>query len=102
MKPADGPPAGRTVTSFIQSGPASWAESDLKLLTTRGEAKPDFDNGDIKGPVSIGVAVSAPASEGTPPASRREPRAGAREARDATGRDWRLRLRGERGHELAR
>jgi ABC-type uncharacterized transport system involved in gliding motility auxiliary subunit len=73
VKPADSPPAGRTVTSFIQSGPASWAESDLKLLTTRGEAKPDFDNGDIKGPVSIGVAVSAPASEGTPPPAGENP-----------------------------
>jgi ABC-type uncharacterized transport system involved in gliding motility auxiliary subunit len=67
VKPAETPAEGRTPTSFIQSGPSSWAETDLKTLTTRGEAKPDLDGGDIKGPVSMGVAVSAPASEGTPP-----------------------------------
>jgi ABC-type uncharacterized transport system involved in gliding motility auxiliary subunit len=40
----------------------------LKTLTTRGEAQPDFDGGDIKGPVSMAVAVSAPVAESKPTA----------------------------------
>jgi ABC-type uncharacterized transport system involved in gliding motility auxiliary subunit len=70
VKPAEGGTSGRTPATFIQSGRNSWAESDLKLLTTRGEAQPDFDGGDIQGPVSIAVAVSAPVenADPTPPA----------------------------------
>jgi len=67
VKPADNPPSGRTVTTIIQSGRNSWAESDLKLLTTEGQAQPDFDKGDVQGPVSLAVAVAAPVG-GTPPA----------------------------------
>jgi len=77
VRPAENPATGRTPTSFIQSGPASWAESDLKTLTTRGEAQPDLENGDIQGPVSMAVAVSAPATEGTPPAEGDTPEDGA-------------------------
>ncbi len=66
VKPAENPPAGRTVTTFVQSGRNSWAESDLKLLTTEGQAKPDIGQGDVQGPVSLAVAVSAPVG-GTPP-----------------------------------
>jgi ABC-type uncharacterized transport system involved in gliding motility auxiliary subunit len=67
VKPADGAPAGRTATSFILSGRNSWAESDLKTLTTKGEASPEFDQGDIEGPISLAVAVSAPVEGVTPP-----------------------------------
>jgi ABC-type uncharacterized transport system involved in gliding motility auxiliary subunit len=67
VKPAEGATEGRAPTSFIESGPASWAETDLKTLTTRGEAKPDLDGGDVKGPVSMAVAVSAPVTEAKPP-----------------------------------
>lgn len=78
VRPAESPAAGRTPTSFIQSGPASWAETDLKTLTTRGEAQPDLENGDVQGPISMAVAVSAPATEGTPPAEGETPEDGAR------------------------
>jgi gliding motility-associatede transport system auxiliary component len=67
VKPLEGAPAGRTVTSIITSGRNSWAESDLLMLTTKGQAKPEFDKGDVQGPISLAVAVSAPATEGTPP-----------------------------------
>jgi len=67
VKPADNPGAGRTVTSFIQSGANSWAESDLKTLTTKGEARPDFEHGDTQGPISLAVAVTAPVESATPP-----------------------------------
>jgi ABC-type uncharacterized transport system involved in gliding motility auxiliary subunit len=69
IKPVEGAQGGRTPTTLVQSGPASWAETDLKTLTTRGEAKPDLQAGDTSGPVSLAVAVSAPASEGSPPAA---------------------------------
>ncbi len=67
VKAADGPPAGRTVTAFIESGRNSWAESDLRTLTTKSVAEPDFDQGDVQGPVSLAVAVNAPIDGATPP-----------------------------------
>jgi ABC-type uncharacterized transport system involved in gliding motility auxiliary subunit len=67
VKPIDGAPAGRTATAFIMSGRNSWAESDLKTLTTKGEAAPEFDKGDVQGPISLAVAVSAPVEGAAPP-----------------------------------
>jgi ABC-type uncharacterized transport system involved in gliding motility auxiliary subunit len=67
VKPIEGAPGGRTATSFILSGRNSWAESDLKTLTTKGEASPEFDKGDVQGPISLAVAVSAPVGGATPP-----------------------------------
>ena len=67
MKAAENIGAGQQVTSFIQSGPSSWAETDLKTLTKSGTAQPDLENGDTRGPVSLAVAVSAPVKEATPP-----------------------------------
>jgi ABC-type uncharacterized transport system involved in gliding motility auxiliary subunit len=67
VKPVEGASGGRTPTSFVQSGPSSWAETDLKRLTTRGEAQPDLEAGDIRGPVSMAVAISAPVADSTPP-----------------------------------
>jgi ABC-type uncharacterized transport system involved in gliding motility auxiliary subunit len=68
VKPVEGAPAGRTATTFIQSGRNSWAESDLKTLTTKGEASPDFATGDVQGPISLAVAVAAPVDGAAPPA----------------------------------
>jgi ABC-type uncharacterized transport system involved in gliding motility auxiliary subunit len=67
VKPIAGAPAGRTATSFIMTGRNSWAESDLKRLTTKGEAEPEFDKGDVQGPISLAVAVNAPVEGATPP-----------------------------------
>jgi ABC-type uncharacterized transport system involved in gliding motility auxiliary subunit len=67
VKPVEGAPSGRTATTIIQSGRNSWAESDLKLLTTKGEARPEYDKGDIQGPISLAVAVNAPVASATPP-----------------------------------
>ena len=68
VKPIEGAPAGRAATTFIQSGRNSWAESDLKTLTSKGEAQQDVSSGDVQGPISLAVAVTA-AVEGaaTPP-----------------------------------
>jgi len=73
IKPAENPPAGRTVTTFVQSGRNSWAETDLKMLTTESQAQPDFDKGDVQGPVSLAVAMSAPVGAATPPAPGEAP-----------------------------
>jgi ABC-type uncharacterized transport system involved in gliding motility auxiliary subunit len=76
IKPVEGGTGGRTATTFIQSGRNSWAESDIKMLTTEGQAKPDFENGDAQGPVSLAVAVSAPVDAAAPeekPAEGDEP-----------------------------
>jgi ABC-type uncharacterized transport system involved in gliding motility auxiliary subunit len=68
VKPIEGAPGGRTATTFVLSGRNSWAESDLKTLTTKGEAKPDFEGGkDIQGPISLAVAVTAPVDGAAPP-----------------------------------
>lgn len=48
---------GIEVTSLIQTSPASWAEKDLNGIFKQGKAS--LGPEDKKGPVSIGVAVSA-------------------------------------------
>jgi gliding motility-associatede transport system auxiliary component len=60
MTPIDGGVNGRTAQPIIETSRSSWAETDLKSLTTGG-AKAD-DN-DKKGPVPLGAAVSAPAAD---------------------------------------
>jgi ABC-type uncharacterized transport system involved in gliding motility auxiliary subunit len=71
VKPVDGAAGPKTPSTFVQSGPNSWAESDLQTLTSRGEARPDFDKGDVQGPVSLAVALSAPVDEpAAPPADQ--------------------------------
>jgi ABC-type uncharacterized transport system involved in gliding motility auxiliary subunit len=73
VKPVEGgTTSGRTATTFIQSGRNSWAETDLKTLTTRGEAQPETDKGDVQGPVSLAVAVSAPVNNGATPPTPKE------------------------------
>jgi hypothetical protein len=58
---------GRTGGLFVLSGRNGWAEGDLKRLTTEGSAEPEFDKGDVQGPISLAVAVSAPIEGATPP-----------------------------------
>ncbi|MCX6537923.1 MAG: Gldg family protein [Acidobacteria bacterium] len=59
--PLKGGANGHTPDTFIQTSSRSWGESDIDGLMKSGEVK--FDEGkDLKGPVSIGAAVSAAAS----------------------------------------
>ena len=53
--------AAKPAQSFIQTSARSWAETNLASLGDRNALAPDADKGDIVGPVSIGVAASAPA-----------------------------------------
>ena len=52
-----------TPTTFIETSPRSWAETDIKALIAGTEIAMDESAGDLKGPVSIGVAVAAAAAD---------------------------------------
>jgi len=65
--PISGGVNGHTAQSFIETGPRSWAETDLKSLMTTGEVKLDEDKGDKKGPIALGSAVAVAAAAATPP-----------------------------------
>ena len=56
-----GNPAGRVAQSFLETSAQSWAEADINELTT-GQVELNEDAGDRPGPISIGMAVSAPSS----------------------------------------
>ncbi|MCY4506975.1 MAG: Gldg family protein, partial [Acidobacteria bacterium] len=57
---ATGVADGRVAQPFIETGPQSWREMDIDSLAT-GQVELDEEEGDRPGPVSIGMAVSAPA-----------------------------------------
>ena len=54
---------------FVETSARSWAELDIKQLTTTGQVAMDPTKGDKQGPITLGVAVSAPLP-GQPPADR--------------------------------
>ena len=64
--PAEGGLEGRHAVAFVQTGPGSWSETDVKGLYATGKPEKNLDKGDKNGPVSIGAAASAPASGGAP------------------------------------
>ena len=57
VTPLEGGANGRVATSFAETSPRSWAESNLDL--SGGEVAMEEDQGDVPGPVSIAAAVSA-------------------------------------------
>jgi gliding motility-associatede transport system auxiliary component len=48
--------------TFLETGPKSWAEADIRGMLTTGEVSIDESKGDKKGPVPIGAVVTAAAS----------------------------------------
>ena len=60
VTPVAGGAGDRVAESFIETSPRSWAEASLDLSS--GEVALEEDQGDIPGPISIAVAVSAEAS----------------------------------------
>ena len=56
----------RSPQPLLETSQQSWAETDLKGLAS-GEVQFN-DGGDRRGPITLGLAVSAPATETTPPA----------------------------------
>ena len=64
---------GHYAQVFIETSGRSWAESDITGLVTTGRVEMEEAKGDKRGPVAIGVAVSAPAAEAPPPAAGAKP-----------------------------
>src|SRR4051812_23703078 len=65
--PVAGGVNGHTAQPFIETGPRSWAETDLKSLFTSGEVSLDEGKGDKKGPIALGSAIAWAATAATPP-----------------------------------
>jgi ABC-type uncharacterized transport system involved in gliding motility auxiliary subunit len=58
---------GRTAQNLVESTETSWAETDLKRLTSSGQVAREPAKGDKGGPISIAAAVAAPLAQATPP-----------------------------------
>jgi gliding motility-associatede transport system auxiliary component len=63
-----GNPGGKFPQTLVETSPSSWAETDIKKLTSSGQVAREIDKGDKEGPVSLAAAVSAPAESPTPAA----------------------------------
>jgi ABC-type uncharacterized transport system involved in gliding motility auxiliary subunit len=58
---------GRTAQPFLQTSQRSWAEATFSQLQNPDQLKPEEKNGDLMGPVTIGMAVAVPSKPATPP-----------------------------------
>jgi ABC-type uncharacterized transport system involved in gliding motility auxiliary subunit len=65
---------------LVQTSEQSWAETDLKSVTT-GKVEFNGDQGDRQGPIALAAAVSAPAAEAPAPAGNASPDAPKPESR---------------------
>jgi ABC-type uncharacterized transport system involved in gliding motility auxiliary subunit len=72
VSPVPGGVDGRHAQALVETGPASWAETDLKALAAGGALRLDEDQGDRRGPISIAAAISVPAAD-APPAADEAP-----------------------------
>ena len=75
VAPVEGGTDGKIAQTITQSGPASWAETDVKGLYATQRPTKDTDKGDKAGPISLGAAVSAPAAMAAPPPATDKPTA---------------------------
>jgi ABC-type uncharacterized transport system involved in gliding motility auxiliary subunit len=67
------PASGRTVSPIIETSEQTWAETDIRQLGA-GRLSLDADQGDRPGPITLGLAVSSPASPAAGAAPGREAR----------------------------
>ena len=67
VTPIEGGTNGHIAQKVVESGPQSWAESDLKSLYATGRPEKQLDKGDSAGPIPIAVAASAAISAPPPP-----------------------------------
>ncbi|MBI4477792.1 MAG: GldG family protein, partial [Acidobacteria bacterium] len=58
---------GKSPQTFAETGPQSWAETDIQRLLTSREVEMNTDKGDKQGPVSIAVAVTGEAPDAKAP-----------------------------------
>ncbi len=63
VRPVEGGTNGHTAQPFVQTSAQSWAEADLKGLAGGGQVEFNADKGDKQGPIPLGAAVSAPATD---------------------------------------
>ncbi len=67
MTNLDGGSNGHIAQPIVSTSPQSWAEADLSSLGGGGQVAFNADKGDKQGPITLGAAVSAPATEAPPP-----------------------------------
>jgi ABC-type uncharacterized transport system involved in gliding motility auxiliary subunit len=77
VTPIEGGTDGKTATSLVMTSPRSWAETDIKGLFATGAPALDPKT-DKPGPVSIAVAVTAPAPDAPAPSAPDAPKPEAR------------------------
>ncbi|MEO8677933.1 MAG: Gldg family protein [Vicinamibacterales bacterium] len=76
MTPVEGGANGHTAQPIVETSPRSWAEADIASLSGGGQVAFNADKGDKQGPIVLGAAVSAPATEvPAPPAGNNSPAA---------------------------
>jgi ABC-type uncharacterized transport system involved in gliding motility auxiliary subunit len=63
VNPVTGGVNGRIPQPFVETSRQSWAESDVASLGADTPPEPQTESGDLMGPVTVGVAVSAPVEE---------------------------------------
>jgi ABC-type uncharacterized transport system involved in gliding motility auxiliary subunit len=66
VSPVPGGVDGRFAQTVVETGAQSWAETDLAGLLADGRVALDPEQGDMPGPVSLAVAVSAPLEDDAP------------------------------------
>jgi ABC-type uncharacterized transport system involved in gliding motility auxiliary subunit len=67
VTPASGGANGRFAQGLVQTSTSSWAETDIKRLTTSGQVARELDKGDKAGPVTLAAVVSAAAESAPAP-----------------------------------
>ena len=73
VTPATGGASGKFPQSIVETGPNSWAETDIKMLNTSSRVQLEVDKGDKAGPISLAAAVSSPATDVPAPAAGAKP-----------------------------
>jgi ABC-type uncharacterized transport system involved in gliding motility auxiliary subunit len=59
VTPVSGGVNGHLAQGFVETGPKSWAEADIKGLLTTGKVAFSAAGGDKQGPITVAAAVSA-------------------------------------------
>ncbi len=74
MTPIEGGSNSHTAQPLVNTGQQSWAEADLAGLgAAKAQVEFNADKGDKQGPITVGAAVSAPATVTPPPAGNATP-----------------------------
>jgi ABC-type uncharacterized transport system involved in gliding motility auxiliary subunit len=75
MAPIEGGSNSHTAQPLVNTSPQSWSEADVAALSSGkgGQVEFNADKGDKQGPVTLGAAVSAPATITPPPSGNATP-----------------------------